>query len=126
MCSLFDDAHAVLSKLGLPDGGISLAERIINFGDRLMLRPEGEPDTADLVGKINELCDRAGIVEGDPAGRVELLAKRCEVQATYLAELESDLKAERAQLAAATKPERQNVDRAALIRVIKMCAEELT
>lgn len=122
------DVHERLTEIGVPEDGdnATIGRRISHVYDRLCLRPEGEPDTADLVGRVNEACDAAGIKEGDPAVRVTWLAGRCQRLLECVANLESDLKAERAQLAAATKPERQNVDRAALIRVIKMCAEELT
>lgn len=69
----------------------TVIDRIYPVADRLYLRPEGEPDTADLVGRINEACDCIGIVEGPPDLRVRMLAERCDQQRDRIATLEAEL-----------------------------------
>lgn len=125
-------AHQRLTEIGV-DGNSDMAlhDRVNRAGDRLTLRPEGEPDTADLVGKINELCDRVGVATADPVLRVSTLAYRCEQQAEQIQMLQAerdnlliqrdaalaDLDAERAQLA---KPQQTDAVKLALL-VLEEC-----
>jgi hypothetical protein len=122
----FSAIHQRLNALGVIYDDRGIVDRFYPVLDRLQLRAEGDPDCADLVGRIDEVCEREGIAQGSPVERVEALAQRCQEAADALKrqrfqcdrfrnrvhELSSerlsvlaDLEAERAQLAAkATKP----------------------
>lgn len=90
----YDDIHAHLTNIGVPgEPNGMLHHRLYPVLDRLMLRPENEPDTADLIGEINERCDRADVPNIDTAARVEWLANTNR----YLKEKNFKLLLERAQ-----------------------------
>lgn len=61
-----------LAEIGVPKGGIYT--RLYRVLDRLVLLPEDGTDTADQVGRINAICDAAGVAPGDVVERVEALA----------------------------------------------------